>query len=89
MIRLFYNLEDLQQAARQVDSCIILSENDPGTGKNWRRLQPQTLFMELRRADSLGVKEILVHCDVAVRRNLALMDRLIKASDFGHQDSGT
>ncbi len=39
-----------------------------------------TLYDQLRRADHLGVDEILVHCDAVVRADEAWMDRLVRAA---------
>lgn len=88
-VKLYFSLEELLMAAKKTGSSVILSGSDPGLGIAWRPLDAATLYSELRRADALGVKEILVHCGIAVRMNPALMDRLLKASEMGTNDIGT
>jgi hypothetical protein len=82
-------MADLLIAAQTLESVVILAVSNPGLEIPWRQLDATTIYSELRRADALGVKEILVHCDVAVRSNPALMDRLMKASELGTNDIGT
>lgn len=88
-VKLYFSLEELLMAAKATGSSVILSGSDPGPEIAWRPLEAATLYSEFRRADALGVKEILVHCDTAVRMNPALMDRLLKASEMGTNDIGT
>jgi len=53
-------------------------------------LTQHDLYAELRRADDLDVECIVVLCDLGVRSNEALMDRLCKAASLGkHKDAGT
>ncbi|MBI2793626.1 MAG: threonylcarbamoyl-AMP synthase [Ignavibacteria bacterium] len=88
-VKLYFNMADLLIAAQTLESVVILAVSNPGLEIPWRQLDATTIYSELRRADALGVKEILVHCDVAVRSNPALMDRLMKASELGTNDIGT
>lgn len=62
-------------------SAMILATSDPQLGIPWRPLLPTTLYAELRRADTLHVEKIIVHCDKQVRSNEALMNRLRKAAE--------
>lgn len=43
----------------------------------------KTLYAELRKADRRGESEIQIYCDEAVRRDAALMNRLLRAA--GHE----
>jgi L-threonylcarbamoyladenylate synthase len=88
-VKLYFSMEDLLIEAQKSGSRVILSVSNPGLDIPWRQLNATTIYSELRRADALGVKEILVHCDTAVRSNPALMDRLMKASELGTNDIGT
>lgn len=56
--------------------CVLSPNPLPGM----RTLSPRTFFSELRRADRLGVKEILVDCTPDIREDAALMHRLLQAS---------
>ena len=81
-MRLFRGLEALQTAARQAEGrTMILSRFDPDLDVDWRPLQADQLYAELRRADELRVDEILVHCDDVTVGDEALMDRLLRAAD--------
>lgn len=44
------------------------------------RINAQTLYAELRKADRLGLSEICIYCDEATKQNPALMNRLVLAS---------
>lgn len=81
-VRVFTDLETLKDAAeRAVGRTLILSRFDPGMTTEWRPLQADQLYAELRAADELPVDEILVHCDDVTVRDEALMDRLLRAAD--------
>ena len=64
----------------------ILSSEEPELSVPWRKLTPETLYADLRWADSLQVDEILVHCDRASLHNEALMNRLRHAAGTGLKD---
>ena len=71
-------------------SRLVLSRTDPGIGIPWRPLREETLYADLRWADELHVDEILVHCDEAILRNEALLDRLRHAAGLATEnDVGT
>jgi len=81
-VRVFTDLAALQQAAAAAEGrVLILSRFDPDLPHDWRPLQADQLYAELRRADDLHVDEILVHCDDVTARDEALMDRLLRAAD--------
>lgn len=60
---------------------MLLAPVDLALGLPWRPLTAASLYAELRYADSLHVKKIIVHCDEQVRTNEALMNRLRKAAE--------
>ena len=81
-IRIFTELDALTDAAARAEGrTMILSRFDPGLAVEWRPLQADRLYAELRAADELQVDEILVHCDDVTVRDEALMDRLLRAAD--------
>jgi L-threonylcarbamoyladenylate synthase len=41
---------------------------------------PKTLYAQLREADRMGAAQIEIYCDEAVRRDAALMNRLLRAA---------
>ncbi len=82
-VRVFTEFESLVDAASRAEGRIlILSRFDPGLAADWRPLQADRLYAELRAADELHVDEILVHCDDVTVRDEALMDRLLRAADM-------
>jgi L-threonylcarbamoyladenylate synthase len=68
---------------------LLLAPYQPEVEGEWRRLSAQTLYAELRRADALGVDEIIVLCAGSVQADRALMDRLERAAGMGLPDEGT
>ncbi|CAN5538837.1 L-threonylcarbamoyladenylate synthase [soil metagenome] len=68
------------------DPAILLAPSDLALGIPWRPLSSASLYAELRRADSLHVKKIIVHCDEQVQTNEALMNRLQKAAEPSTDD---
>lgn len=76
-VRLIFKREDLS-------SSFILSPH-PTSGE--RLLSVQTLYAQFREADRLGVASIDVECSPAIAADMALMNRLLKAScDIGSMD---
>lgn len=65
---------------------ILLAPSDLAIDIPWRPLSSASLYAELRRADSLHVKKIIVHCDEQVQANEALMNRLQKAAEPSTED---
>jgi len=88
-VRLFYDKRLLMEAAEGFEEALILAREKPPTNHEWRKLDGSTLYAELRRADTLGIKEILVHCDQAVCLDAALMDRLQRAAELGTHNKGS
>jgi len=71
-------------------NAVVLARTDPGWGIPWRELREENVYADLRWADDLHVDEILVHCDEAVLRNEALMNRLRHAAGLAlDNDVGT
>jgi len=88
-VRLFFDSIGLTEAAARSDSAVVLARIDPKTSVPWRKLEGANLYAELRRADAMGLKEILVHCDDTVCLDAALIDRLQRASEQGSKSGGT
>jgi len=78
-------VRSVEEAARMRDAShdrvLLLAPSDLAIGIPWRPLSSASLYAELRRADTLHVKKIIVHCDEQVQANEALMNRLQKAAE--------
>ncbi len=78
-------VDSIDEAIRERDAgegpTLLLAPNDLALDLPWRPLSAASLYAELRLADSLHVKKIIVHCDEQVRTNEALMNRLRKAAE--------
>jgi L-threonylcarbamoyladenylate synthase len=59
---------------------VLTNDNESLAGFVCRPLHARTLYAEFRRADQLGVREIIVHCSADVQAEEALMDRLTRAA---------
>jgi len=60
---------------------LLLAPADLDIGVPWRPLSGASVYAELRRADSLHVDKIIVHCDEQIQANEALLNRLRKAAE--------
>jgi L-threonylcarbamoyladenylate synthase len=82
-VRVFERESDVRTACGRAsgrNSCVVLSRLPIEGVRDVRFMSRATLYDELRRADHLGVDEILVHCDGDVRADEAWMDRLLRAA---------
>lgn len=82
-VRVFTTEEQLRKAvvtAQDGLSIVVLSRCPIDGVDSVRSLNRASTYDELRRADQVGVDEILVHCDNVVRADEAWMDRLLRAA---------
>lgn len=59
---------------------LIFDPKEAGDGYPLCRITCHNLYAELRRADRLGVETIEIFCDAAIQSDVALMNRLLRAS---------
>lgn len=77
-VTIYTVIEELEQAF--TEDCHVLAPLGTPLNCPYVPLSQQNLYAELRCADSKGCRHILVFCDGNIRANMALMNRLYKAS---------
>ncbi|PIS00480.1 MAG: threonylcarbamoyl-AMP synthase [Chlamydiae bacterium CG10_big_fil_rev_8_21_14_0_10_35_9] len=79
-VKVFFSLSELlEYADKSSKKQIVLSTQKIPSILSWP-LNRQTLFANFRKADSLYFEEILIFCDEMAKEDLALMNRVNKAS---------
>jgi L-threonylcarbamoyladenylate synthase len=82
-VLLFYSWEETMAYVAQCANrkCIVLSRKKPSFQCEFHELSPASLYACLRLSDQIGCKEVIVFCDEEIRNDVALMNRLLKASE--------
>lgn len=88
-MRLFADAYTLREAMVPGRRYVILAPYQPVEGVEWQHLTAQSVYAQLREADEKKVDEILVLCAGAVRADVALMDRLLRAAGENLLGEGT
>lgn len=83
-VQLFYDREGIDSYCKEASShkrMLLATSFLIASNCDYYKLSMQDLYACFRHAEKNGYKEILVFCDSTIQSNLALMNRLIKASD--------
>lgn len=71
-VKLYFSEEELK---------VALSQPSSKKRRSFAPFGPQALYGILREADAKNCEEILIYCDESMRNDLALMNRLLRASE--------